>query len=99
MSTSTAKTSTASRPSKFPLNLFKCCISQNFDDNDIQGFLHQDKNVECNQSHTTFNDSKQLKKHRKIKLYCDAFSNEVNVKCTKCHNIFRNNKELNNHRK
>ena len=66
---------------------------------DIKRFLHQDKTVECHQCHTTFVDKKQLKKHRKIALYCHAFSNEINVECPQCHNIFGNNKELNNHRK
>ena len=99
MSTSTVNTSSpVSRVSKFPLNLFTCCITQNSDD-DIERFFHQDKNIICHQCHTIFTDKKQLKKHKKIKFYCDAFSTDVNVKCPQCHNIFLDTKELYNHRK
>ena len=74
-------------------------VSSESDGPDIKRFIHQDKTVECHQCHIIFKDKKKLKKHRKIALYCHAFSNEINVECPQCHNIFDNNKDLNNHRK
>ena len=74
-------------------------VSSNSDGPDIRRFLQQDKTVECQQCYAIFKDKKKLKQHRKIALYCHAFSNEINVECPQCLNIFSNNKELNNHRK